>query len=146
MLNIGELVANRILNEFFDSFDADHSDSLDKDEALKALNLFVNDASAADVDAFFSAIDADGNGMIDREEFNAGLLRRERWMEHSKMSAFNPLLLEPAHADEATFVAGLENCIVSHVLFKHHMLDNLATGTFGASTSIKILYYLKVSR
>lgn len=136
------MAANQILRDMFDSCDTDRSNSLDKEETLKLFN-FIPDVSATDIDAFLVAMDTDGNGMIDREEFNSGLLRCDRWKKSKLTMKFNSLLLDPALADESTFVAGLEDFITSHVLFKHHLLDNLATGAFGTSTPVKLFHYLE---
>ena len=63
-----EEVSGRI-RETFDQLDRDQSGSLDKDEFLEGCALLGKKVSAEEVEAWIAEADVDGNGTIDKEEF-----------------------------------------------------------------------------
>ena len=59
------------MHEAFDSFDIDRSKSIDIDEAIKHWKKDEHSFAKISANEFFKAVDMDGNGEIDFNEFES---------------------------------------------------------------------------
>ena len=62
------------IKECFDTFDADGSGAIDKDEIKKVCQQLGVDASGSEIDELIKQADADGDGKIQYSEFKKAVL------------------------------------------------------------------------
>ena len=69
--------------ELFREIDADGSGGIDRGELRKAMRVKMGNLSEARIDEVFDAVDEDGNGELDVDEFIAALLKFKPTLEES---------------------------------------------------------------
>lgn len=62
------------IKECFDTFDADGSGAIDKDEIKKVCEALGVDASGAEIDELIKQADSDGDGKIQYKEFKKAVM------------------------------------------------------------------------
>jgi len=134
-----------------DSKEEKEDDGEDSYDIAQLLKLFKSNGSSCDP----STVDK-----VDQELFLDKLLRCGRSSSSSSNSScccpgpqssqeygipidFEGHLLDPVHTSNLAFVNHIEDLVKSHPALRHHVLENLATGTFGRATSVNLLHYLE---
>ncbi len=62
------------IKECFDTFDADDSGAIDKNEIIKVCEALGVDSSCAEIDELINQADADSDGKIQYDEFKKAIM------------------------------------------------------------------------
>mmetsp|Transcript_4701 Transcript_4701/g.10908 ORF Transcript_4701/g.10908 Transcript_4701/m.10908 type:complete len:394 (+) Transcript_4701:284-1465(+) len=93
----------------------------------------------------FDALDQDGDGMINIDEFKSFIVKANvNDIPEVALSDFNDeRLMNPRHSSDEEFVTELERYAKNHQAVSHHLLTNLACASFGKKeTADMILRFL----